>query len=352
LSHSISVIIVTWNAHKHLETFLPSVTNTEFENFEIIIADNASTDESVEWIRKHHPECKIVTFPRNYGYCGGNNRAADHATGDIIVFLNNDVEVTPDWLTCIDEAFQDSDVAALQPKILSYTERDKFEYAGAAGGFLDKLGYPFCRGRVFDTTEADVGQYNDSIPIFWASGAALAIRKNLFFELGRFDDDFMFHMEEVDLCWRLWNRGYKIISMPESVVYHLGGGSLPMKSSRKTYFNFRNSLSMLWKNASGEWLKKHFVLRLCLDGLAAIYALFKGNPGDSFAIFKAHMHFYTHWKQVHAKRIELQKVRTHYSEPDTMIHTSIIKDYFLKSRKTYNQIMNNVTNDKVSDLNH
>jgi GT2 family glycosyltransferase len=350
LSYSISVIIVTWNALKHLKTFLPSVTNTEFENFEIIIADNASTDGSAEWIRNNHPECKIVTFPRNYGYCGGNNRAADHAAGDIIIFLNNDVEVKSDWLSHIDQAFRDQEVSALQPKILSSEERDKFEYAGAAGGFLDKMGYPFCRGRVFETIESDHGQYDDKIPIFWASGAAFAIRKELFFEMGKFDDDFMFHMEEIDLCWRLWNCGHKIIIAPDSVVYHLGGGSLPMGSSRKTYFNFRNSLQMLWKNASDEWLKKRFFFRLCLDGVAAVYALFKGNLKDSFAIFKAHIHFYTHWKKVHAKRRELQKNRIHPSEPATLIKTFIIQDYFFKGRKTFKDIIENVTNHNETDL--
>jgi GT2 family glycosyltransferase len=350
LSHSISVIIVTWNALKHLKTYLPSVTETEYENFEIIIADNASTDDSAQWVRKNYPECKIVSFPRNYGYCGGNNRAADHASGDIIVFLNNDVEVTTDWLTHIDLAFQDSEIAALQPKILSYSERDRFEYAGAAGGFLDMLGYPFCRGRVFDTIEPDTGQYDDRIPIFWATGAALAIRRDLFIELGRFDEDFMFHMEEVDLCWRLWNRGHTIISLPESTVFHLGGGSMPMGSSRKTYFNFRNSLQMLWKNASDDWLRKRFFLRLFLDGVAAVYALIKGNFKDTLAILKAHLYFYIHWKQVHLKRNELQKNRINFSEPETMINTSIIREYFFKGKKTYSQIMESVTNIEESDL--
>jgi GT2 family glycosyltransferase len=343
LSCSISVIIVTWDALKHLKTFLPSVTNTQYEDFEIIIADNASTDDSAGWVRTNHPGCRIVTFPRNYGYCGGNNRAVDHANGEILLFLNNDVEVQPDWLQHIGKVFEDPAVAAAQPKILSYREQGKFEYAGAAGGFLDKMGFPFCRGRVFDTIEPDTGQYDDPVPLFWASGAAFAIRKDVFLELERFDEDFRFHMEEIDLCWRLLNRGYTIGFAPESRVYHLGGGSLPMDSSRKTFFNFRNSLYMLWKNASEEWLKKYFFLRLCLDGLAFFYALLKGNPGDSKAIFKAHLHFYSTWRSVHMKRKELQKKRKIDGEPEQMVDTWIIRDYFLLRKKTYPEIIKSVT---------
>lgn len=343
MSRSISVIIVTWDALKHLKTFLPSVTNTRYEDFEIIIADNASTDDSAGWVRTNHPDCRIVTFPRNYGYCGGNNRAVDHANGEILLFLNNDVEVQPDWLQHIDKVFEDPAVAAAQPKILSYKDREKFEYAGAAGGFLDKMGYPFCRGRVFDTVEADTGQYDDPVPLFWASGAALAIRKDIFLELDRFDEDFKFHMEEIDLCWRLLNRGYTIGFAPKSRVYHLGGGSLPMDSSRKTFFNFRNSLFMLWKNASDEWLKNNFFLRLCLDGLAFIYAFMKANPGDAKAIFKAHLHFYSSWRSVHMKRKKLQGKRKFDGEPEQMVDTWIIRDYFLKRKKTYQEIIKSVT---------
>lgn len=342
MPNSVSVIIVTWNALKHLKTFLPSVTNTRYDNFEIIIADNASTDESAEWVRNNFPECRIVTFPRNYGYCGGNNRAADHANGDLLVFLNNDAEVDPDWLLDLDKIFDDPSVAVAQPKMLSYTEPEKFEYAGAAGGFIDKMGYPFCRGRVFETIETDTGQYDDSIPVFWASGAAFAIRKELFFEMEKFDENFGFHMEEIDLCWRLLNMGYLIKYTPGSRVYHLGGGSLPMGSSRKTYLNFRNSLCMLWKNASGEWLKKRFFIRLCLDGMAGFYALIKGNFSDTLAIFKAHIYFYTTWRFVHKKRKKLQSKRKVIQDPKEMMDTVIIRDYFLFRKKTYSEIVQNI----------
>lgn len=335
---SVSVIIVTWDALRHLKTFLPSVTKTEYKDFEIIIADNASADGSAEWVRVNHPECSIVTYPRNYGYCGGNNRAVEHARGDILIFLNNDVEVKPDWLQPLIKVFDDPLTAAVQPKIRSVRNKEYFEYAGAAGGYLDKLGYPFCRGRLFETVEKDEGQYDNSVPVFWASGAAFAIRKNIFTKFDRFDEDFMFHMEEIDLCWRLLNRGYRIQYCPDSVVFHLGGGSLPMDSSVKTFYNFRNSLMMLWKNASAEWLKKHFFFRLILDGAAALYAVMKGNLKDASAIFKAHLHFYSKWKHVHEKRKKLQSVRIHPKDPDEMKDIVLIKEYFFKKKKRYTDI--------------
>ena len=210
MNRSFSIIIVTWNALEHLKTFLPSVCSTRYPDLEIILANNASTDGSAEWVQKEFPEIKVVTFSRNHGYCGGNNRAADYAEGEILVFLNNDVKVDPDWLKNLEKTFNTQDVAAVQPKLRSFESPEFFEYAGAAGGFLDYFGYPFCRGRIFDTIEKDLGQYNHPGNILWASGAALAIRKDLFLEAGRFDEDFEFHMEEIDLCWRLWNLGYRI----------------------------------------------------------------------------------------------------------------------------------------------
>jgi len=339
LPHSVSVIIVTWDALKHLRTFLPSVTKTEYKDFEIIIADNASTDGSAEWVRNNYPECSIVTYPQNYGYCGGNNRAAEYARGDILLFLNNDVEVQADWLQHLSKVFEDPEVAAAQPKIRSYLDREYFEYSGAAGGYLDRFGYPFCRGRLFHTLEKDEGQYDSPVPVFWATGAAFAIRKKLFLEFERFDEEFKFHMEEIDLCWRLLNRGYRIQYCPQSVVFHLGGGSLPMDSSVKTFYNFRNSLMMLWKNASTGWLKKHFFPRLLLDVAAAIYALMKGNIKDTSAIFKAHINFYTRWHHVHEKRKKLQAIRKHPNEPEEMKDVFLIREYFIRRKKRYNEII-------------
>lgn len=338
MSLSFSIIIVTWNAAEHLRTFLPSVTKTRHPDYEILIADNGSTDDSREWVQTHHPECRIIQLDRNYGYCGGNNRAAAHAEGEILLFLNNDVEVDPDWLNQLERAFDDPRTAVVQPKIRSWRERDHFEYAGAGGGYLDSMAYPFCRGRLFDTVEHDQGQYDDPTDIFWASGAAFAIRKELFREAGGFDEAFEFHMEEIDLCWYLLNRGYRVRVSPSSVVYHLGGGSLPMGSSRKTYYNFRNSLMTIWKHASSSWLWKRFFLRLCLDGVAGVYAALKGNFGDLLAIIRAHFHFYSRWGEVHRKRHQLEKSRTVRHEPAVMSRNLVIADYFLRGKRRFRDL--------------
>ena len=216
---SFSIIIVSWNALEHLKNYLPSVTATNYPQYEIILADNASTDGSKKWVQEQYPEIKIAELEKNYGYCGGNNRAVPYAENDILLFLNNDVRVEPDWLQGLAECFQkDKTIGAVQPKMLSDEEPEYFEYAGAAGGYLDRFGYPFCRGRIFDTVEKDQGQYDNETNILWASGAALAIRKDLFNVLGGFDEDFEFHMEEIDLCWQLWNAGHKVRFCPSSTV--------------------------------------------------------------------------------------------------------------------------------------
>lgn len=335
---SYSVIIVTWNALKHLQTFLPSVMVSASPETEIIIADNASTDDTAKWVAETYPSCKVVTLDKNYGYCGGNNRAAAHATGDILIFLNNDVRVEKDWIREMHSYFDDPNTVAVQPKIRSHTNPEYFEYAGATGGFLDKLAYPFCRGRIFDTVEKDEGQYDQSTNIFWASGAAMAIRKEVFQEMGGFDEDFEFHMEEIDLCWRCLNLGYTITYAPESVVYHLGGGSLPMNSPRKVYYNFRNNLIMLWKNdASGKTFRKLFI-RLCLDGVAGVRSLLSFKPLETFAIIRAHFAFYRRWMATHKKRKALQSSRKIDQNPEVMSNLSVISEYFLKGKKTYRDL--------------
>ena len=290
-SPKISIIIVTWNGLHHLKSYLPSVVKTDYPNFEIIIADNASDDGTKVWVKKNYPGCRIAELEENFGYAGGNNRAAEIADGDILLFLNNDAEVTPKWLQPISKAFQNKEVAVIQPKILSVQEKNKFEYAGAAGGFIDWLGYPFCRGRIFDTVEIDEGQYDDRTTIFWASGAAFAIRKSVFHQLSGFDTDFEFHMEEIDLCWRLLKSGYKIIYEPESVIYHLGGGSLSEDSPRKVFYNYRNSLLMLLKNLD-RFVAVKILARLIFDGLSGLKFLLEGKPKSMVAIIKAHFSFY------------------------------------------------------------
>lgn len=331
-----SIVIVTWNGLHHLKRFFPSVAATNYPDFEIIIADNNSTDGSKEWIKEHYPEVKIAAFDGNYGYTGGNNRAVPYAKKEILLFLNNDVEVTPDWLVGISTAFEaDEEVAIVQPKLLSVEQPEYFEYAGAAGGYLDMLGYPFCRGRVLDTVEKDVGQYNEETEIVWASGAAFAIRKEIFTILGGFDEDFEFHMEEIDLCWRALNMGHKASYTPKSVVYHLGGGSLPMGSPRKVYYNFRNSLYMLFKNLpiSQLWYKLPF--RMVLDGIAAIRSLLGGRPKELAVIFKAHIHFYAALPTLNAKRVTIQQ-----SKKRTILKPVLmIWHYFILRRKKYSDII-------------
>lgn len=310
---------------------------TEYPDFEIILADNASSDETVAWVSKEFPEVIITTFDDNYGYCGGNNRAVAYATKDIVLFLNNDVRVDANWLHGINECFaQDDQIGAVQPKLRAYKEPELFEYAGAAGGYIDKYGYPFCRGRIFETVEKDEGQYDDISEIFWASGAALAIKKDIFIELGGFDKDFEFHMEEIDLCWRTKRLGYKIMYTPKSIVYHLGGGSLAMGSPRKVYYNFRNNLFMLWKNYSTSELLLRFPIRLILDVIAAYKSLFSGNSKEFLAIAKAHLHFFLGWFRVHRKRTQIQSPKS--KNLAGKMNLSIIWNYFIKGKKEFNQL--------------
>lgn len=328
-----SIIIVTWNGLHHLKTFLPSVVNTNYKNFEIVLADNDSTDGSKEWVKMNYPLVKVAAFDHNYGYTGGNNRAVPFSEKDILIFLNNDVNVDPDWLKGISDTFEsDERIAAVQPKLLSYKEPEFFEYAGAAGGYLDRLGYPFCRGRVLDSFEKDEGQYDTQVDIAWGSGAALAIKKDIFEELNGFDEDFQFHMEEIDLCWRTLNAGYRIVYTPESKVYHLGGGSLPMGSSRKIYYNFRNNLYMLVKNlpASQRWYK--IPIRFSLDAIAAWRSLFSGRPNEFFAIAKAHFHFLKGFPAMYAKRTTIDKTKNILSP------TLIVWKYFVLGKKKFTQL--------------
>lgn len=333
-----SIIIVSWNALHHLKKYLPSVVAASYSDFEVILADNASTDGSKAWVRKHYPEVTIAALDENYGYCGGNNRAVPHAKGDILIFLNNDVRVDPDWLHALAECFSNPDIAAVQPKFRSDKQPEYFEYAGAAGGFLDRYGYPFCRGRVFDTVEKDRGQYDDPKDILWSSGAALAVRKELFNEQQGFDEDFEFHMEEIDLCWRLWNTGYKVRYCPDSTIYHLGGGSLPMESPRKVYYNYRNNLMMLWKNCSTLTLHRRFWIRYGLDFIAILRLLLSGKWPECKAIIRAHYHFWRSFALTHQKRRHLQDKRTIKEDPAVLLPVNLVKEYFIKQKHTFDAI--------------
>uniref|UniRef100_UPI0039A4032E glycosyltransferase family 2 protein n=1 Tax=Ornithobacterium rhinotracheale TaxID=28251 RepID=UPI0039A4032E len=302
-----AIVILNWNGKKWLKAFLPQLLKYS-EQADIYVIDNASTDDDVEFLSTNFPSVKIVQNAQNYGFAGGYNAGLKHIKADIFCLLNSDVEVSEGWLPPVLYLFnQDETLAAVQPKILDYNQKDQFEYAGAAGGFLDNLGYPFCRGRIFWTLEKDQYQYNDVLPIFWASGACLFIRSEVFWKAGGFDSDFFAHMEEIDLCWRLQNLGYTILYCGKSTVYHVGGGTLQKNSPRKTYLNFRNSLFMLEKNLPLYKVFPVIFARLVLDGITAIVFWRYEGFGHLKAIFFAHMDFYKKFGHFWRKRQKTQR---------------------------------------------
>jgi GT2 family glycosyltransferase len=337
LPPSVAIVILNWNGIDHLKQFLPSVMATDYPQLSIVVADNGSTDNSVAFLQQNFPAVRIITLNRNYGYAGGYNEALKQVVADYCVLLNSDVEVTPGWIRpMVDLLDADPGFAACQPKLLSYNQKNYFEYAGAAGGWLDRYGYPFGRGRLFDVCEEDKGQYDVSAEIFWASGAALMIRSSAFHEAGGFDADFFAHQEEIDLCWRLKLLGYKVFCCPASVVYHLGGGTLPKGASKKTFLNFRNNHMMLAKNLDpGEnWWKIPF--RLLLDQVAAWKGLLNGDIGYFVTIYKAHFAFlkwYFSGKRRPSKdRLPMEKLSGVY-------HGNLIWQYFLKKKTRFSEII-------------
>ncbi len=286
----VSIVILNYNGQHFLEKFLPTIIEHS-NGHEIVIADNNSTDGSIDFIKNHYPKISLIAFSENHGFCGGYNRALRQLKADIFVIINSDIEVTKNWIAPVLQLFEkDGKIAAIQPKLLDFNFRNKFEYAGGAGGFIDKFGYPFCRGRIFDTIETDIGQYDESREIFWASGACLFIRKELFDAYGGFDEDFFAHMEEIDLCWRMKHGGYKIFYCGESVVYHVGGGTLAYTNPQKTYLNFRNSLLSLFKNLPLWELMWKIPVRLVLDYIAFLKFVFSGRVIDAYMIIKAHIY--------------------------------------------------------------
>ena len=296
LTPKIAVVILNWNGRKFLQEFLPSVEKTTYANMELVIADNGSTDDSLEFISQQYPKIRVIKMSKNLGFAKGYNEALKQVESDYYVLLNSDVEVSPGWLEPMASLLEsDPSIAACQPKILSFHTRDLFEYAGGAGGWLDKYGYPFAKGRIFDICEKDHGQYDQQEPIFWASGAALFIRSSVFKNVKGFDEYFFAHQEEIDLCWRIQLAGHKIYSCPQSVVYHVGGGTLPRGNTLKTYLNFRNNLIMLSKNLPVS--KKLWVMpvRNLLDAISAWKGLFSGDGGYFIAIVRAHAAFVKWW---------------------------------------------------------
>lgn len=331
----VAVVILNWNGKKFLEKFLPTVIKFSKKDAEIVVADNASNDDSVAFLKNNFPEINIIELSENYGFAGGYNKALQQIEATYYVLLNSDVEVTENWINPVVEIMeQNASVAACQPKILSYVEKSKFEYAGAAGGFIDQYGYPFCRGRVFLTTETDSGQYDNECEIFWATGACLFIRSGLFHKASGFDADFFAHMEEIDLCWRLKNMGYKIMYSPHSTVYHVGGGTLPKTNPRKTYLNFRNNLMMLAKNLPSSLLFPVLFSRLILDGIAGLKFLIAGQVPDFFSIIKAHFSFYFSIGKTAGKRKQINPKHL----PSGIYTKNLVVEYYLKGRKFFTQL--------------
>lgn len=331
----VSVVILNWNGKKYLEKFLPSVINSTYQNLEIAVADNASTDDSVTFIKENFPSVSIINNRENYGFAGGYNIALSQLTSNYFVLLNSDVEVVPNWIEPIIELMESDElIAAAQPKIKSYHNKSSFEYAGAAGGFLDQYGYPFCRGRIFDTLEADNGQYNATSEIFWASGAALFIKRSCWEKVSGFDADFFAHMEEIDLCWRLKNLGYKIMYCPTSTVYHVGGGTLQAENPYKTYLNFRNNLAMLLKNLSGFKAFKVIFIRFWLDLITLLKFLAEGRFKHALAINKAHTSFFGDFSRNKRKRVKGAAAANRTG----LFKGSIVWHYFVKKRKYFTDL--------------
>lgn len=328
-----AIVILNWNGQQLLEQFLPSIVNFNADNAEIYVADNASTDTSIAFVKEHFPKVKIVENSSNGGYAKGYNDALQHIKADIYCLINSDIEVTKNWLSPILQVFKDEEnTAIIQPKLVDFKNKTKFEYAGAGGGFVDFFGYPYCRGRVFNELETDNSQFNDITEIFWASGACFFIRSNVFHQLDGFDEDYFAHQEEIDLCWRVQNEGYNIKYVGTSTVFHVGGATLQETNPHKTYLNFRNSLFTVLKNVPKQYLFTVIFSRLILDGIAGFKFIVELRPIHSWSILKAHLSFYKNIFKFIKKRRKLQK-KTNYN-----IHTSVVWQYFILGRKKFNEL--------------
>lgn len=334
----VAVVILNYNGRNFLRQFLPSVIANS-GSAKIIVADNGSTDDSLSILENQFKESvAVIKIESNLGFCGGYNYALRLVQSEFYVLLNSDVEVTAGWIDPIIKLFKsDSSIVAAQPKILSYQQQDTFEYAGGAGGFIDALGYPFCRGRIFDTLEKDSGQYNDTRPIFWATGACLFIRSNIYHNAGGLDEEFFAHMEEIDLCWRLNRAGYGIYYVGSSTVYHVGAGTLSRSSPQKTYLNFRNGLSLLVKHLPANKIWWQIPIRLGLDLVAAVKFLVQGSPADCLAVLKSQISFWWSLRSNLKKRRALKKQVSHYNVSN-QYSGSIIAAYYLLGKKTFKNL--------------
>lgn len=326
----VAVVILNWNGKALLERFLPSVI-AHSSGASIHVIDNASSDDSVEFVKKNYPTLDIVQNTSNGGFAKGYNDGLKHIEADVFCLLNSDVEVTPNWLDPITKAFNTiSEVAIVQPKILDLKRKEYFEYAGAAGGFIDKLGYPFCRGRIFQALEEDKGQYNDVKEVFWATGACMFIKSNVFKSLNGFDEDYFAHQEEIDLCWRAKNLGHRVFYVGASHVFHLGGSTLENMNPKKTFLNFRNSLYSITKNLPRKKAFPIIFFRLILDGIAALRFIFQFKLSHCAAILKAHFSFYANFRKIYSKREKANFLLKYYST------TSIVWSHFVHQVKNFN----------------
>jgi GT2 family glycosyltransferase len=334
----IAIVILNWNGLELLKKFLPSVISNTLQDATIYIADNGSEDGSIEWIRNNHPEIILIDNKSNYGFAEGYNRALKSIDSEYYVLLNSDVEVVKNWTYPVIQYMDGNpEVAACQPKILSYADKGKFEHAGAAGGFIDKYGYPFCRGRVFNHIESDDNQYNTVTDIFWASGACLFIRSEAWKIAGGFDSDFFAHMEEIDLCWRLLSLDFKIKYIPESTVYHLGGGTLSYNSPAKIYYNFRNNLFILHKNLPERKFRAIIVKRMILDGIAGLRFILYLNLTAFWQVFRSHIAYYKSIPALNRKRRAIVKDGHSYPE-ELILNKSLVMDFYIRKRKVFSEI--------------
>lgn len=330
----VAIVILNWNGKSLLKQFLPTMITYSKDVADIYIADNASTDDSVSYVKNNFTDVKIINNHDNGGYAKGYNDALRNISADIYALVNSDIEVTKNWLQPIISQFiNEPNTAAIQPKILDFKNKSRFEYAGAGGGFIDKHGYPFCRGRLFETLEEDIEQYNDVTDIFWASGACFFIRKNVFNELNGFDESFFAHQEEIDLCWRVQNAGYKIQYLGASTVFHVGGATLDKANPRKTYLNFRNSLYIIVKNIPKGKLLSILFIRMLLDGVAALKFLMEFQPKHFLAVIKAHFHFYMTLSKLLTKRKSINANKRNYYKVK-----SVVWQYFILGRKKFEQL--------------
>lgn len=329
MSNKTAVVILNWNGVNHLRTYLPSVIQYS-DSASIYVADNASTDDSIKVLKDEFPKVKLIINKENGGFAKGYNDALKNLEEEYFILLNSDVEVINNWIQPIIDYFEENESCAIaQPKIKAYLQKDEFEYAGAAGGFIDYLGYPFCQGRLFQSMEKDLGQYETRKEVFWASGACMFIRSSVFKKLGGFDINYFAHMEEIDLCWRAKNRGYQVYYIPDSTVFHLGGGSLQSSNPRKTFLNFRNSLTTLYKNDQSNYTILKIIWRMKLDALAFMKFLLSNGADHAWAIVRAHFSFYAMPKK-RTKAIDVNKTGIY--------NGSIVWEYFFRSRKKFTQL--------------